>query len=87
MVKLYVTCTSGKNFRMQHCIVSLYRSVSNRDVMPSGRLAIGASMVVREESARRAGVDSVYCTSADAIAYGGVVGLRFRRAVGPVSDA
>jgi len=43
-VKLYVTDTSGKNFSMQHCIVNLYRSVSKREKMPSGKLA-GAAMM------------------------------------------
>jgi hypothetical protein len=45
-VKLYVTDTSGKNLRTQHCIVNLYRSVSKRDVMPSGRFASIAAMMV-----------------------------------------
>ena len=45
LVKLYVTCTSGKNLSTQHCMVSLYRSVSSRDVMPSGGFATAVAML------------------------------------------
>lgn len=35
-MKEYDTCTCGKYFRTAHCIVNLYRSVSRRDMTPSG---------------------------------------------------
>lgn len=44
-MKLYVTDTSGKNFNMQHCIVNLYKSVSKREMTPSGKFA-GAAMML-----------------------------------------
>ena len=37
-LKAYVTSVSGKYFRTAHCIVSLYRSVSRKDMIPSGYL-------------------------------------------------
>ena len=36
-MKAYVTGTSGKYFKTAHCIVNLYRSVSRKEMTPSGK--------------------------------------------------
>lgn len=36
-MKAYVTGTSLKNLKTAHCIVSLYKSVSKKEMTPSGK--------------------------------------------------
>lgn len=38
---------------MQHCIVNLYRSVSKREKMPSGRVAGSAAIELRRDQSLR----------------------------------
>ena len=37
LVNAYVTGTFGKYFKTAHCMVSLYRSVSRKEMTPSGK--------------------------------------------------